>query len=196
MILYFDTETTGLYPGQICQLSYVMQTKNSISAKNFFFTVDSMEYGAFMVHGFSIEKLNKLSNGKRFEHHFNEIEKDFLSASVLVSHNTAFDFSFMRNEFERLGETFFVKDEFCTMKNATPVCKILRSNGKSYKYPKLSELTCFLGISDQEILNTAKRLFGAQTGYHDARFDTSAVYLISNTAFDKYKEFAILKEYL
>ena len=36
MIIYFDTETTGLYPGQICQLSYVMQDEGKVVAKNFF----------------------------------------------------------------------------------------------------------------------------------------------------------------
>ena len=94
MILYFDTETTGLYPGQICQLSYVMQDKENLLAKNFFFSVDCVEREAFNVHGFSVEKLSQLSNGKRFNHHFNQINKDFETADLVVSHNISFDFSF------------------------------------------------------------------------------------------------------
>ena len=59
MVLYFDTETTGLYPGEICQLSYIMQDKGGVSAKNFYFAVDFVEYGALKVHGLTAEKLNE-----------------------------------------------------------------------------------------------------------------------------------------
>ena len=77
-----------------------------------FFTVDGMEYGAYMVHGFSMEKLRSLSGGKRFEDFIDVIECDFLSADAVVSHNTAFDFMFMRAEFERLGRIFKFKTNF------------------------------------------------------------------------------------
>ena len=40
MILFFDTETTGLIPGRIIQLSYVMQSETATTAKNFFFAVE------------------------------------------------------------------------------------------------------------------------------------------------------------
>ena len=103
MILYFDTETTGLHPGQICQLTYILQDKNGVKAKNFFFSVDYVEFSAQMVHGFSKEKLFVLSNGKTFSDHFEEIKSDFESADLVVAHNVSFDFSFMRKEFERMG---------------------------------------------------------------------------------------------
>ena len=196
MIIYFDTETTGLHPGQICQLSYVMQDKESVTAKNFFFTVDSVEYGAFMVHGFSVEKLRELSCGKRFLDYFDEIEKDFLSVDLIVSHNTAFDFSFMRTEYARIGKDFIIKNSFCTMKKATPICKLPRNSGVGYKYPKLNELCSFLGIKDNDISNELYKLFGAKAGYHDARFDTTAVYLVANRAMEKYAEFTAIKECL
>ena len=102
MIIYLDTETTGLHPGQICQLSYIIQNGNSVKGKNFFFAVDYVEYGAYMVHGFSKDKLEQLSNGKGFECFIDEIEQDFLSADLVCSHNTAFDFGFLRKEFERM----------------------------------------------------------------------------------------------
>lgn len=195
MILYFDTETTGLYPGQICQLSYVMQDKENLIAKNFFFSVDCVEREAFNVHGFSVEKLSQLSNGKRFNHHFNQINKDFETADLVVSHNISFDFSFMRKEYERLNQTFCVKNEFCSMKKTTPICKFSRSNNKGYKYPKLQELCNFLSISDQEILELSKTIFGEETGFHDARFDTTALCLAINRCIEK-KYFRQLEEYL
>ena len=193
MILYFDTETTGLHPGQICQLSYILQDANGATAKNFFFTVQSVEYSAFMVHGFSVEKLKTLSCGKTFADRFAEIQKDFASADIIVSHNVAFDFSFMRTEYERLNQIFFIKDSFCTMKESTPLCKIPRRSGVGYKYPKLSELCAFLSISDGQILRSTNALFGAEAGYHDARFDTTAVYLAANIGMENSEIFSKLR---
>lgn len=180
MILYFDTETSGIRPGQICQLSYIMQDSDKSIAKNYFFTVDSVDYSAYMVHGFSVEKLYILSGGKRFSHFIEEICADFEKADLVVAHNTSFDFMFMRAEFERLNKIFYVKDEFCSMKSMTPICKLQRSKGMGYKYPKLSELCSYFGITDREIAITSQKLFGASASFHDARFDTAAVYLAVN----------------
>jgi len=195
MILYFDTETSGLYPGQICQLSYVMQTREKFIAKNFFFTVDYVEMGAQLVHGFSVQKLKELSNGKKFCDFFSEIKGDFEKADLIVSHNTAFDFSFMRKEYERLNEIFYIKNEFCSMKKSTPICKLLRKSGTGYKYPKLQELCQFCEISDNEILTFSSTAFNSACSFHDARFDTSAVFLAVNKMIENgfFKE---LEEYL
>ena len=196
MILYFDTETSGLRPGQICQLSYVMQEGLCTTAKNFFFTVDFVEYGAFCVHGFSVEKLKVLSNGKRFADYFSEIQQDFDKADVIVGHNVSFDISFMRAEYQALGKIFFVNNEFCTMKKTTPVCKLPRNSGVGYKYPKLNELCTHLSISDGDILRATKALFGAQAGFHDARFDTTAVFLAVNRGIEYISVFKELEKFL
>ena len=185
MILYFDTETTGLHPGQICQLSYILQTKEKVIGKNFFFTVDYVEPSAQMVHGFSKQKLEFLSNGKRFADYFEQIRRDFESADLVVSHNVAFDFSFMRTEYERLNQIFKVKNEFCSMKKATPICCLKRSSGNGYKYPKLQELCSFTDVSDSEIQKIVKDFYGQDIGFHDARFDTIAVYLCVNKLIQK-----------
>lgn len=194
MILFLDTETTGIRPGQVCQLSYIMQDKEHASAKNFFFSVDRMDYGAFMVHGFSIEKLKELSSGKVFADHADEIMEDVNRADVLVAHNVSFDMMFMRTEFERLDKVFAPKKEFCTMKKLTPVCKLMRTSRVAYKYPKLSEACAFFGISDIEIKQDVNRLFGEILGYHDARFDTTALYLVANHGMENGLE--ELKNYL
>ena len=195
MIIYFDTETTGLYPGQICQLSYIMQDKNGVVSKNFFFSVDYVEYSAFLVHGFSKEKLSELSFGKKFSDHFLEIKTDFERADVIVAHNTSFDFSFMRKEYERLNQTFLIKNEFCSMKKFTPICKLARKTGVGYKYPKLNELCLFLGVSEEDIHKTACSLFNSNSAFHDARFDTSALYLAVNKGLQK-EYFKELEEFL
>ena len=184
MVLYLDTETTGLYPGQICQLSYVMQSKDSVVAKNFFFSVNGVEYGAYLVHGFSAEKLKILSGGKVFADFIDEIESDLGSADVVVSHNISFDLSFLREEFLRAGKVLYLNDTFCSMKNFVPVCKIERKTG-GYKYPKLSELTEFFYITEVEINRATEKLFGVDLKFHDARFDTAAVYLAMNCAMEE-----------
>ena len=196
MILYFDTETTGLYPGQICQLSYIMQQKDKLTTRNFFFSVDSVEYSAYLVHGFSVEKLRALSGGKRFCDFIDVIEKDFLNADLTVSHNTTFDFMFMRKEFEKLGRVFPIKNEFCSMKKTTSLCKLQRRSGEGYKYPKLAELCKFLDIYDFQIKNASERLFGSEADFHDARFDTAAVFLAVNECMNAYEDFESLKEFL
>lgn len=195
MVIYLDTETSGLYPGQICELSYIMQDREKTVAKNMFFSVDFVEYGALSVHGFSVEKLKTLSEGKKFYDRIDEIEKDFSGADVICAHNTAFDFSFLRAEFERCGKVFTCKNEFCTMKKMTSTCKLPRNGGMGYKYPKLSELCAFLHITDTEIKQTVKLLYGMELDYHDARFDTVAVYLAVNSGFN-YPALSILKDYL
>ncbi len=196
MILYFDTETTGLHPGQICQLSYVMQRGDELLSRNFFFKVDNVEYSAFMVHGFSVERLEKLSGGKIFSDYIDVIEQDFLSADVVVSHNFSFDNMFMRAEFERLNKVFSVKREFCSMKKSTPLCQLKRKTGEGYKYPKLSELCAFLEIDDAQILNASSEIFGAKTGFHDARFDTTALCLAVNRALRYTDDFNSLYEFI
>ena len=184
MILYLDTETSGLRPGQVCQLSYIMQDKEKVLGKNFFFKVNFVEYGAFSVHGFSVQKLEELSNGKTFLDHIDEIEKDFLLADVIVAHNVSFDAMFLREEFLRCGRIYSPKNEYCTMKKLTPVCKLRRSSSAGYKYPKLSEACAFFGITDREIKLDVKQIFNSDVGFHDARFDTTALYALVNRTFD------------
>lgn len=182
MIIYLDTETTGLHPGNICQLSYIIQEDEVLRAKNMFFKVDGMEYGAFKVHGFSLERLNELSCGKRFADRIDEVNTDFQSADMVVAHNTSFDFMFLSKEFENCGKFFSVKDSFCSMKKMTPICKIPRNSNTGYKYPKLSELCGFFSVTDDDILRESKSVFGEETNYHDARFDCTAVYLAMTKA--------------
>ena len=195
MILYLDTETTGLRPGQICQLSYVMQYADKTICKNKFFTVDYIEPSAVAIHGLSVEKLKQLSNNKRFADFAKEIVEDLSSADLVVAHNYSFDEMFLRKEFELINQPFCIKKEFCSMKKTTPICKLVgRRSG--YKYPKLSELTCFLGITDSQILLETKKLFGNGVGFHDARFDTVAVYLAMKKGMDTQPELSVLREYL
>ena len=57
------------------------------------------------------------------------------------------------------------------------ICKIPSPSG-NIKNPKLSEVVDFLKISEDQIIKKADDLFQGSGNYHDARFDTTATYLL------------------
>lgn len=180
-LLIFDTETTSIKPGHICQLSYITidaSTKpQQTIGKNYFFTVDEMDPAAEAVHGFSLEKLYDLSNGQYIEDLIEEFINDFSEADFVIGHNVNFDVRFLKLELEAMGIDYEPKNMFCTMQYYKDICKILRPSG-DYKNPKLEEVINFLGITKDQISSKADELFKGSGDYHDARFDTAATYLL------------------
>jgi len=181
--LIFDTETTGLAPGQICQLSYIIDEDGSATSANYYFKVSHIEPGAQRVHALSVKALETLSGGHNFEYHSDEILTDFESSDCMVAYNFDFDKSFILAEFRRIAMKPRIKSSFCTMKHFAPICKFpshgIHMNASGYKYPGLSELTRFLCIPDAVIARRASELFGlsGKESFHDARFDATAAYL-------------------
>lgn len=179
-LLFFDTETTSVKPGSICQLSYITVDADSkpqiTTGRNFFFTVDEMDPSAEEIHGFSLEKLYELSNGQYFEDLVPEFIDDFKNADFLIGHNVNFDIRFLKHELLTLGEFFEPSHIFCTMAYYKDICRIPKANGE-IKNPKLSEVIDWLNISEMQISNTSEKLFEGSGNYHDARFDTAATYL-------------------
>jgi DNA polymerase-3 subunit epsilon len=179
-LLFFDTETTSIKPGSICQLSYITVdagVKPQITTgKNFFFAVDEMDPSAEEIHGFSLEKLYELSNGQYFEDLVTDFFDDFVKADFVIGHNVNFDVRFLKHELLSLGEDFNPKNVFCTMAYYRDICKIKKANGE-IKNPKLSEVIDWLNISTEKIAETSEKLFEGSGDYHDARFDTAATYL-------------------
>ncbi|MGL5067883.1 MAG: 3'-5' exonuclease [Sarcina sp.] len=182
-LLFFDTETTNIRPGSICQLSYILTDTDSKPQKttghNFFFTVEEMSPEAERVHKFSLEKLYELSNGQYFEDQYEAFLEDFTNADFVIGHNVPFDIKFLKHELSALymDTEYTPKNIFCTMKYYKDVCKIMKPSG-GYKNPKLEEAVKFLGITDAKIVETANKLFDGSGNYHDARFDTAATYLV------------------
>lgn len=189
MILYFDTETTSLIPGQICEIAYIMQSKDKTETKNFFFMVDSFDEKASEITGYTVEKIKTLSKGKTFSDYAKEIGEDFLKADLVISHNFNFDYHFMQTEFSRLNSLFRFKQEMCSMKFFTNILKLERKSGNGYKYPKLVELADYFEI-DEEKINTAKeKLFVNGNTFHSATFDTTCLYLCINEYMNKNGDF-------
>ncbi|MBE6052244.1 MAG: 3'-5' exonuclease [Clostridium sp.] len=180
-LLIFDTETTSIRPGHICQLSYITIDASSkpqkTIGKNFFITVDEMDPNAQAVHGFSLEKLYELSDGMYFEDLLEQFLQDFADADFVIGHNVNFDVRFLKHELEDMGIDYEPKNTFCTMQYYKDICKILKPNGE-YKNPKLEEVIKFLNITKEQISAKADELFSGSGDYHDARFDTAATYLV------------------
>lgn len=174
--IIFDTETTGLKPGQIGQLSYAIvdTDKKKATGKNFYFEVYQMDEKAQEVHGLSIEKLKELSGGKTFMDNSEEIFEDF-AGKIWVGHNIQFDIKFLDKELERCQMYYELRDSFCTMRHFTDVMRIPSTRG--FKFPRLEELVNFLGITPKEIETFANTIFGGFSGYHDARYDVAATTL-------------------
>lgn len=177
-IIVFDTETTSLKPGQICQLAYLTVDNGVISGKNMFFTVDDMDERSRDVHGFSMEMLEELSEGKTFSDRAPEIHDDFSKAEMIVGHNVAFDIRFLKAEFERCALEFSKAKPFCTMNYFTGNM-MMKRKFQTYrpKPPKLIELKEYFSIEDSLIEEKAAEWFGSGKNQHDARFDTAMTYL-------------------
>ena len=177
-LIVFDTEATDLTPGQICQLSYLMVENGSVTGKNMFFQVDEMSEGAQEVHGMSLEDLEQLSGGERFEDRVEEIFADFEWADMLVGHNVAADDRYIRVEFERTGRKLKKKLTFCTMNYFTSTTNLKRKvNTGRPKPPRLEELWEHYGISTDDIATRSAEWFQGGGQAHDARFDTAATYM-------------------
>lgn len=192
MKTFLDTETTGLKPGHIAQLTYILTDDDLQIQKteNLFFKIPegSMEEGAQEVHGLYEEVLNDLSNGKSFSQHAFRILKD-LQNSTLICHNVEFDLNYLKTEFEECG-IIYNPNTFCTMEHFTPLCKLPPKPGKTgYKWPRLQETLNFLNIAPEEALEKTRELFGESNGFHDSRFDTMGLFMI----YKKGKEMGLIE---
>lgn len=189
-LLIFDTETTSLKPGQICQLSYITidasKKTQETTGHNFFFAVEEVDPSAQAIHGFSAENLYDLSNGLYFEDSCEEFLKDFEEADFIIGHNVNFDIRFLKHELDGLCIDYEPKNVFCTMQYYRDICKIPKSNGE-IKNPKLEEVIDYLGVTKDQISKKADELFQGSGDYHDARFDTAATYLTIIEGFKKKK---------
>lgn len=180
-MIFFDTETTGLRPGNICQLSYILVDTdikpNKTIGKNIFFAVEYVEPSAEDVHGFSVEKLYELSGGMSFKDSLGTFLNDFKTADIFIGHNVSFDIKFLTHELLSCGESFNPSHIFCTMNYYKSICKIINNHG-NYKNPRLEEAVNFLNITPSYINDLSRKLFQGDGNFHDARFDTTATYLL------------------
>lgn len=174
--VFLDTETTGFAPGQIGQLSMIIEEDNGeVTGKNYFFDIDYISDSASEATGRDLDFYKEASGGKRFADYKDEIYK-ILDNSTIIAHNLKFDENFISTEFWRLGIMFKPTASFDTMGYFKDICGIYK-NGK-VKNPKLSELVGHFSIDNDKISSYSDLLFKTgNKGFHDATFDTTALYI-------------------
>ena len=164
MLLFFDTETTGLprdwkapvtqtnnWPRmvQIAWLQYDDQ-ENLISEANYIIRPDgfTIPRDAADIHGITTEIA--IEKGSELSSVLSAFSAVVGGAKMLVAHNMDFDEKIVGAEYVRmrLKSGIFETPRFCTMKTTTDLCRIPGNYG--YKWPKLEELHRFLFGSDFE----------------------------------------------
>ena len=176
--VFLDTETSGLAPGSIAQLSYIEETENfEVIAKNYFFDVDYITRGAEEVTGRNADFYKEASQGKKFADYSDELFEK-LSNCTLIAHNLPFDENFISAEFWRLNKVFKPADRFDTMVYFKDVCKLKNTRGSGYKNPKLEELVDYFNLDKNKIEQYSEKLFNIKSnGFHDAMYDTTSMFV-------------------
>ncbi len=154
MILFFDTETTGLpknwkapvtdlknWPRMV-QLAYVFHDSRGkvISQADYIIKPDGYKIpkGSSSIHGISTGRA--MREGKELRFVLEEFNSLLHKAEYIVAHNIRFDEKIVGSEFLRnkMPNPIPSKRKICTMESSTNFCAIYGSYG--YKWPKLSEL--------------------------------------------------------
>lgn len=174
MILFFDTETTGFTskyksltdPVQphIVQLGAILTTTEGrvVAEMNFMCKPDGW------VIPDDVAKIHGMDMSITTEYGFIEAEvvAIFLAlcdkAETLVAHNYDYDHEVLKIACARFKHDFVLekKASYCTMKTATPICKLPSTRG-GFKWPKLQEAYKFFFNREFE-------------GAHDAMADIRA----------------------
>ena len=185
LILFFDTETTGLPnkkdvldPNQarLIQLGAILASPEG----DILHTINTLvKIGnaiinpyALAAHGITAEMANK--NGAHPKEVFEQFHQLADSAECLVCHNHKFDFDIIKltakqiaPQYEDPSDVDILLSEiedipfYCTMVQATDFCALPKKKGSGFKYPKLTELYSIL----------FEREF---SGAHDAMSDVTA----------------------
>ena len=175
--IILDTESNGMRPEQLCQLSYIIANDGHMAGRNFFFSVSCMSEYAQKKHGFSKKRLYDLSKGRGFTDQYDDFKADFESADMVCGHNIASDIRMLKLSYREADECFPVLQHFCTMRHFDNAMH-LKDRCGHHKPPRLDELCGYMGIKNEQIQDFCKEMFGKSAYHaHDARFDTAATCL-------------------
>lgn len=172
MYLFGDTETTGfakkgscVQEGQarICQLALLLvdENRNTVAEFSALIKPDGwiISDGAYETHGKSMEDCERY--GLPIASAYGAFDCFAKRAGLFVCHNMNFDWRLLEIEAAYGQKTLPQIQKFCTMKAATPVCKLPGRYG-DFKWPKAIEALQIL--CDRDIGDDA----------HDAMHDTRA----------------------
>ncbi|MBR1786794.1 MAG: 3'-5' exonuclease [Paludibacteraceae bacterium] len=157
MILFFDTETTGVpldynapitnsynWP-RLVQLAWILSDESGKEIKRKVAIIRpegyTIPYEASTVHGITTDYA--LRNGQSLKVILDEFIKNVENVKLLVGHNIDFDQHIVGAELYRLGlssDKIMHKTTICTMKASINFCKLPPIRYGQYKWPKLQEL--------------------------------------------------------
>jgi DNA polymerase III subunit epsilon len=154
MLLFFDTETTGLpknwkapvtdlnnWP-RLVQIAFLLYDRdgNRVSERNYIIKPEGFKIPADVVriHGITHEKAT--SEGRDLRSVLEEFREFADRSRYLVAHNINFDEKIVGAELLRskMANCILAKNKICTMLTTTDFCKIKGPYG--YKWPSLPEL--------------------------------------------------------
>lgn len=175
MILFFDTETSGIadfkashtesWQPNLVQLAAILCDHDGRTVQQFEFLVCpdgwEIEESAFQVHGF--ETSFCIDHGMPMKTVLNAFNMLCRRAKTVVAYNIEFDYKVMQTAFHRaeIAHHFDSVERVCAMKPMTDVCRIPAGRGR-YKWPSLSE--------------AHRHVFGTDfVGAHGALADTKAM---------------------
>lgn len=157
MHLFFDTETTGLplfkdpsdHPEQpdLVQLAAVVMDedmKERASMSVIIHTGRKSDEKALLAHGIDLDVTEKY--GIPLVDALDQFRNLAQMAKVGICHNYDFDSRLMRIAYKKIGrkegaDGILPPEKYCTMKTATPICKLppVGPRRGGYKWPKLEE---------------------------------------------------------
>jgi DNA polymerase III epsilon subunit-like protein len=162
MILFIDTETTGLprkknplsnpyeYWPRLVELAWIEceNDGNVIAEYNSIIRPDSFTIPntASVIHGITTKEAQ--DTGQSLVLVLEQFHASLKNCSLIVGHNIEFDAHVIATEALRVGMALPIQSfqKKCTMKSSVRLCKLKRSAG--YKNPTLAELHYFLfGVS-------------------------------------------------
>lgn len=157
MYLFFDTETTGFVNKNVpfndpkqarcCQLAAILTDENGVIKGELNSLVKRTNWSIHPkvteIHGISDADCD--ARGRDM----GEVLKDFnsllVAAKKCIAHNFGYDTSIMEIEsMNNPGFKWAPPSSFCTMLFSTDICKIPKTRGSGYKWPKLQEIHKFL----------------------------------------------------
>jgi len=170
MLLFFDTETTGLpkdYKAPISDLNnwprmvqiawqLVDDLDNPVESKDYIISPDNYTIPpqSTQVHGITTERA--IQEGVPLQRALEEFSEAVDRSNFLIAHNISFDEKIVGAEYLRLGQSIPLETitKICIMKAATNFCKIPGQYG--YKWPTLTELHYTLFHKDFEEAHNAQ----------------------------------------
>lgn len=149
MILFLDTETTGLKNPSMVQYAYILcdNSLNCIeSGRSYVKPRKKIEEEAIRIHKITKEKAQKL--GCTTKSALKHLSKLISMSDTIVGHNVEFDIDVICNDacavnYGEILSQLETKTLLCTMKESTNLLRIDKGDG-TYKFPKLTELYRYL----------------------------------------------------